>query len=238
MTRKHPHSLPLAALAGIILTLTACGEAGDTPLEPNAVPTEVSFTVAPSVDVLTLPDFTPTGGTSTIQRGPNGVDYQLEAVGLTPGHAATLWFLVFNYPAGCTTGAPCGGDDIVNADARPDMMFAAGRVVGGSGTAMFAGRRSVGDGSGSANGPVGLPAFGLENPEDAIIFLVVHDHGPVDSAFLPSMVKSIDGGCSDAGVPEAGVSSPWNDYAGPPAGAFGVRGSNTCQSIQIAVHAP
>jgi hypothetical protein len=47
---------------------------------------------------------------------------------------------------------------------------------------------------------------------------------------MPDMIQSVDGGCFDAGIPEPGVDSPWNNYA------FGRRGPNTCHTIQIAVH--
>ncbi len=118
------------------------------------------------------------------------------------------------------------------------MMYAAGHVVGGSGKATFAGRRRVGDSSGSANAPVGLPAYRLENPSGAEINLVVHHHGPKLPGYMADMIQSIDGGCFDAGVPVPGVSSPWNGCAGGSQGAFGRRGPNTCQSVQFAVPSP
>ena len=177
-------------------------------------------------------------GTSRIIRTPNGIEFHLRTTELTAGNAYTLWFVVFNNPAGCTFGGQgvCGPTDVVNDLARPDMMWAAGSLVSGSGEATFAGRRQAGDGSSSANGPVGLPAYGLEDPYGAEVQLVVHNHGPVIPGYLPDMIKSIDGGCTDAGVPEAGVPSPWNDYAGETVGAYGRRGPNTCQSVQFAVH--
>jgi hypothetical protein len=196
------------------------------------------------VPVVTLPDLQLVeGASSQLVRSRNGVNYRVSTTGLEPGHAYTLWIVTFNDTEGCEHGEPggpvCGLDDIVNHDARPDMMYAAGNVVGASGRTTFAGRRHVGDLSGSANGPVDLPAFGLEDPFGAEIWLVVHHHGPKLPAFLPDMVQGIDGGCTDAGVPEAGAESPWNDYEGPPGvGAFGRRGTNTCASVQLALHSP
>jgi len=190
-----------------------------------------------------LTDQVVAGASSALTRTPNGLTYQLKTKDLEPGHAYTLWIVIFNNPAGCEHGMPgatsCGPMDVVNDPARPDMMYAAGALVGGSGRATFAGRRNVGDLSGSANAPVGLPAYGLEDAYGAEIHFVVHHHGPKLSAFLPDMIQTIDGGCFDAGVPEAGAASPWNDYPGPAGtGAFGRRGPNTCASVQAAAHTP
>jgi hypothetical protein len=181
------------------------------------------------------------GAASSLTRTPNGVNYQLTTRDLEPGHAYTLWIVIFNDTAACEDGVPgvfsCGAMDVLNDAARPDMMFAAGVVAGGSGKATFSGRRSVGDLSGSANGPIGVPAYGLEDAYGAEIHLVVHSHGPKLPAFMPDMIQTIDGGCFDAGVPEAGVPVLWNAYDGPAGvGAFGRRGPNTCASVQVAVH--
>jgi hypothetical protein len=223
------------------VVLAGCSEAGQTLLQPEEIPSasaDLAQSAAdPPAPVLAFSDLSVVG-TSRIIRTPNGVNFQVKTTGLTPGHAVTLWFVVLNAPAECTFGGPgvCGPTDVVNDLARPDMMWAAGRIIGGSGEATFSGRRRVGDGSGSANGPVGLPAYGLEDAYGAEVQLVVHDHGPKMPQYMPDMIKSIDGGCTDAGVPAAGVPSPWNDYAGGPTGGFGRRGTNTCQSIQFAVH--
>jgi hypothetical protein len=218
-------------LLALAVAAIACSE---TPLanddDPRALsPAEGSTTQ--HEPVLRLPDFA-TVGSSTIVRTRNGVNFRVTTSELDPGSAYTLWFVVFNNPAEC--GVPgCTPDDIVNADAEPDMMYAAGMVVGGSRTATFAGRMRVGNPSGSVNAPVGLPSFGLTDPFGAVIILAVHEHGPKLPAYMPDMIQSLDGGCTDAGVPAAGVSSPWNDHPG-----FGARGPNTCQTIQIAHYVP
>jgi hypothetical protein len=93
----------------------------------------------------------------------------------------------------------------------------------------------VGDGSGSISARVGLPAFGLLDPAGAEILLVVHEHGPKLSQYMPDMIKTVGGGCTDAGIRGPGVASPFNAYAGP---EYGRRGPNTCRSIQFAFHTP
>ncbi len=171
-------------------------------------------------------------GSSRLVRTPNGITFHVSTTDLTPGHAYTLWFVAFNEPAHCAIPNECGPDDVVNAAAQPDMMYAAGRVVGGAGTATFAGHVRVGDTSGSINAPVGLPSYGLLDPLGAEIHLAVHDHGPKLAEHMPDMIQTIDGGCTDAGIPEAGAMSPWNQHR------FGSAGPNACATIQAVVHRP
>lgn len=242
MLRKSNCWSIMGAVGALAFALGGCDSSATSPITSETVHVESDLSASVRVPVFAFADLQPTGGSSQIVRTRNGVNYQLQTEGLLPGHAYTLWIVIFNNTDGCAAGTPgfsfCGGPDVVNDAARPDMMYAAGHVAGASGQATFSGRRSVADRSGSANAPVGLPAYGLEDPAGAEFHLVVHDHGPVDPVYLPDMIQSIDGGCTDAGVPAAGVSSPWNDYAGPLMGAFGRRGSNTCASVQFAVHVP
>lgn len=240
-----PLSRHLASVTAIVaagLTVTACYTPADDPVGPPPQVAASKLADGSAVPVLDFATGVPAGGTATLHRFSGGVNYRLHAEGLEPGHAYTLWLVIFNDTSACTAGTPdvtfCGGNDLVNDAAHPDMMYAGGHVVGASGDATFAGRRDVGDMSGSANGPVGLPAYGLEDPGGAEIYLIVHDHGPANADYMPSMIQSIDGGCTDTGVPEAGAASPWNDYDGRPEGAFGVRGPNTCASARIALHVP
>ncbi len=189
----------------------------------------------PPASVLSFDGFAEVGE-SIIVRTSDGVNYSLATTGLEPGHAYTLWIVIFNEPSECLEPSElptfCGPSDVVNDLARPDMMYATGLTAGESGEATFEGRRLVGDTGGSINGPVGLPAYGLENPAGAEIQLVVHDHGPMMPTHMPDMIETVDGGCSDAGIPGPGADSPWNNHE------FGSRGPNTCQSIQFAAHPP
>lgn len=217
---------------------TALGEAAGA---LQAAPSDAGSTgvvgtpLSPSVDrgqpVLTFAAFDQVG-TSQLVRTPTGVNVNLSTSALEPGHAYTLWIVIFNKPSLCQEASPisaCGPSDVGNAAAEPDMMYAAGAIAGGAGRATFAGRRQVGDLTGSINAPVHVPAYGLLSPFGAEIHLVVHDHGPKLAQFLPDMIQTVAGGCMNAGIGAA----PWDDYGGP---EFGRRGPNTCQSIQFAVH--
>jgi hypothetical protein len=162
----------------------------------------------------------------------------MATTGLEPGYAYTLWVVVFNNPSACTAPTPfslCSDPDVGNAAAMPDVLYGAGHVVAGSGTVTLAGHRRVGDESGSISAPIGLPAFGLVDPEGAEILLVLHEHGPLLPAYLPDQIQTVGGGCTDAGIPAPGVASPFNAYAGP---EYGRRGPNTCRSIQFSFHTP
>lgn len=235
-----------AAAIGVCLATLACEGTPHMPMQPTALsagtpalegataasPGGVVDTGQAVIDLAALPGIVVVG-TSQLVRTPNGVNFSLSTTGLAADHAYTLWIVIFNDPAGCGVPHECAPDDVVNAAAKPDMMYAAHSLATAGGTATFSGRRSVGDRSGSVNAPVGLPAHGLMDPYQAEIHLAVHDHGPKRPEFLPDMIQTVDGGCTDAGIPVAGVSSPWNDYPG-----FGRRGPNTCVTVQAAVHRP
>jgi len=206
--------------------IAGCEPAAESPLQPGDIPVQASYTPE-SVDVIAFSDGAVVGS-SQLVRTPNGVNYRVKTSGLVPGNAYTLWIVIFNNPAGCIDG--CDGDDLGVPAAEPDMMYAAGHVVGSSGKATFSGRRHVGDDRGSVNAPVGMPAYGLTDPSGAVIWFFVHHHGSVLPSHMPDMIHTMDGGCTDAGVPAAGVASPYNGHE------YGKRGPNTCQTVQGAFH--
>ena len=232
MTRKKALG---AAAIGLCVAAAACEGTISSPAKTSALAAgpspaaegpvgsdEPVVRVADSVQV----------GSSRLVRTPIGINFTLSTTDLTAGHAYTLWFVAFNRPENCAVPFQCAPDDVVNDAAQPDMMYGAGSIAGGEGKATFAGRRSVGDNSGSLNMPVGLPSYGLLDPVGAEVLMAIHDHGPKLPEYLPDMFQTIDGGCTDAGIPAAGVPSPWNDHT------FGRRGPNTCATIQVTVHRP
>ena len=254
---RFPSRLPVQALAlSCLLLVLACDSTGVTPTETEATKfdgvdivegAEAAHRYRPNrhhspSPVVAFPDGVEPFGSSLLVRRQNSVRFRIETSHLAPGHAYTLWMVIFNNPEGCAADdgeAACNDFDLFNPEARPDMVYAAGRRVGRSGATTFVGQRRVGSTMGSVNEPVGVPAYGLMNPMTADIRFIIHDHGPIHRDFLPDMVRSIDGGCIDAGVPFEGFASPWNLYDGPvQLPAYGRRGPNTCQSVQVAVHLP
>ena len=131
-------------------------------------------------------DFSPTGTSSYMTRLDDMVLVTLEATGLNPGDAVTLWWVVFNNPAGCLVGG-CGGefDDPTGQaliDAEVAVANATGNVVKSDGTLEFGATLHQG-----MNDPEHQVIFnaGLDTadsvltaePAGAEIHLVVQTHG-------------------------------------------------------------
>ena len=133
-------------------------------------------------------DASDTGGKSHLTRTDAMVLITLEAAGLVPGDVHTLWWIVFNDPAGCS--APCGEDDIFLPDgnlneagvvaAQIAIGNASGNVAKMDGTLEFGGRlrqNSDADGHqvlfGAGFGDYMLTA----SPDDAEVHVIVQTHG-------------------------------------------------------------
>jgi hypothetical protein len=106
-------------------------------------------------------------GTSTLTRTTSGIAFSLSTTGLEPGHAVTIWWMVFN------------------PDGSLSVQYAAGHVIGEGGAAEFGGHLSVGDTDGVINnGP------GLLDATGATIVLVVRDHGPADPGRVSEQIHT------------------------------------------------
>lgn len=164
------------------------------------------------------------GASATLVRRDNGVSYRINTTSLTPGNAYTLWLVVINNPAACTAPGPCTGPEIiqnVNGDTDSQVFYGKGHVVGGSGKATFAGSISEGPLAGW------LPDRSFDDARTAEIHLVLNDHGPALAEFMPGMIKTYRGGCSDA--------SPFPGIFPPTAIGDGEVGPNLCRLAQAAV---
>lgn len=132
-------------------------------------------------------DGTDAGGKSHLSRTDNMILVTLEAAGLNPGDAVTLWWVVFNNPAGCTGGV-CGDDEFDDetgaalVEAQVAVGNASGNVVKSDGTLEFGGRLRQG-----MNDPAHQVLFnaGFDpagslltvEPANAEVHLVVQSHG-------------------------------------------------------------
>jgi hypothetical protein len=170
-------------------------------------------------------------GSSALTRTPNGISANLETSGVPAGQAMTLWFIVFNNPAGCAS-SPCSvPEDVFNPAAQADFLVGAGHVTGSGPTATFSGQLSVGDTSGSGMPEVGLPelALGLLDPMNAEVMLALHSHGPaMTGQTLADQISSFTGGCS--------VFLGSNGFATGPADIPANPGE--CATFQRSVHQP
>jgi hypothetical protein len=166
-------------------------------------------------------------GTSTLVRTQSGLSATFHSSQLTPGHAVTLWFIIFNNPGACYT-TPCSVQDVLfNPDAQADFLAGGGHVIGASGSGNFGGHLEVGDISGSGKTEIGMPAVGLLDPLNAEVHLALHSHGPaVPGPGLPAMISTFTGGC-------AVFLGPFG-IAGGPADVPDAVGE--CSTIQASIH--
>lgn len=160
------------------------------------------------------------GAASSLVTFDEGASMSLTTTGLTPGHAVTIWWVVFNYPEHCAHGeAPmrCGEGDLLIAGGdegvEGTVLAATGHVIGPAGSGHFDAYLATGDTAGVVGaGP------GLTNPLGAEIHFVVRDHGPVQPGLLGEQLQTFGGGCNNA-----------PDGPGEP-------GNFACADLQFAAH--
>jgi hypothetical protein len=77
-----------------------------------------------------------------------GLAARLHTAGLPRGAETTVWWIVFNNPAACTTRtvhARCGAADLLNEAAQPAVVYGSHQAIGRDGQGVFRVRLSVGD---------------------------------------------------------------------------------------------
>jgi hypothetical protein len=142
---------------------------------------------------------------SALVRTDDGVSMTFHTTGLTPGTAATVWWVFFNNPSACRLGmfgATCGLGDLANPEVQASVQFAAGHVIGGEGVANYGGHFSVGATPVCAG--FGLPCAGLLDARRADVHLVVRTHGPAIPGLVDEEISSFNGGCL-TGEPNVGL---------------------------------
>ena len=160
---------------------------------------------------------------ATLVRRPDGVSFSIRTDTLRPHHAYTVWFVVINHPSACLA-TPCSGPDIVlNPDTDSQVTYGAGHISGGNGRGGFAGSFQAGAIDGW------LPGGGMWDPMTAQIQLVLNDHGPKLTAYMPEMTHTYRAGCTDASIPPIFPDT---------ARADGAPGPNACQLYQVAAFLP
>jgi hypothetical protein len=169
-----------------------------------------------SQDVLWFSDTSDTFGDSFLTRTDTMLLSVIEANGLTPGDAHTIWWIVFNNPGACSY--PCGEDDIFdNADpsglnlativaAGIGIGNATGNIAKANGTAEF-GSRLVQNDVGTDHQvlfPAGLSGPGVltGDPHAVEVHLIVQTHsqgrgGPQLLRQLSEVVYGCSSQCAD-----------------------------------------
>ncbi len=141
--------------------------------------------------------FPPTNrGHATLKRGEDWIQVNINTSGLPPG-AYTVWWLIFNNPAGCST--PCGLlDDVLNPDAAVSVFWATSGVVGENGIANFHDRYTIGDDLGFPGVQHILGGEGdFLDPQTAEIHNLIKYHGPAsaDPDVLYDQTHTLLGSC-------------------------------------------
>lgn len=142
-------------------------------------------------------------GTSHLVRTRWGAFGTFRTSQLPPREALTLWWVVFNKPAGCTD--PCGEDDIfVNGDPAQGLNAAgieAADIVAGFADGVVGKKNGHAFLSGwlGENEPVSEIIFGagplLKDAHRAEIHLVARSHGPAVPGMIQKQTGSYAGGC-------------------------------------------
>jgi hypothetical protein len=150
-------------------------------------------------DVVSIADPTAVVGSSTLTRTNKAISMNLHTTGLPAGDAVTIWWMVFNHPEACISGATSGGPrcgmaDMGNPAADLSVLYAAGHVIDDAGVADFGGKLAVDDADGAIMGT------GLHDPAGADVTLVVHDHGPANPGHVDEQIHTFGAcnpGCTD-----------------------------------------
>ena len=136
-------------------------------------------------------------GVSTLNRNGNGITINFKTTGLMPGHAYTLWWVVWNKPENCATPGACVESDFANAlNVEVQLLYATGSVAGNNGKGNFSAHLKENDDSGSVHEIFGLPNFGgLQDAHAAEIHAVLRSHGPKIPGQVGEQINSYEGGC-------------------------------------------
>jgi len=138
-------------------------------------------------------------GKSTLIRGRRGIWARYKAKKLIPGHAYTLWWVIWNKPENCTTPNQCNDGDFPNAaNVEVELLYASGAVAKRNGKVTFYSRLRAGNDSGSVNDLFGLPFFGglqKGNTFGSEVHLVIRSHGPAIPGLVNEQIGGYLGGC-------------------------------------------
>jgi hypothetical protein len=150
-------------------------------------------------------------GRAYLHRLEAGVSLVIKTRGLVPGHAYTVWWVIFNNPRKCGHDG-CTDADFANPEVEASVLNATGRVALSSRVSFYAALPAgyIYTNPSSGNGRH-LFGPGLQNVRGAEIHVVIKDHGDTTgsveqiSTFIGDCMLDPDitpGGCYD---PQAAV---------------------------------
>lgn len=200
---KTLNFIPLVLMAGLIFgceseTIVSQNNDSDQITSANLKSTtaKANINTKSSTDVLDAI----TGevlGESNLYRNGNGLTINFKTTGLMPGHAYTLWWVVWNKPENCETPGACVESDFANAlNVEVQLLYATGSVAGNNGKGNFSAHLKENDDSGSIHELFGLPNLGgLQDAQKAEIHAVLRSHGPKIPGQVSDQINSYEGGC-------------------------------------------
>ena len=179
----------------MVLSIVACNKDNELGKDPSGYG---SNPIRHTVDIVDE-SLTNVVGSSTLLRQKDGVSAQFKTSTLIPGHAYTLWWVIWNKPENCAGApGPCLESDFGIADqVEVEILYASGQVVGSNGQTTFSAHLKESDTNGSINDLFGLPSFGgLQDAQQAEVHLVLRSHGPKIPGQINNQISSYGGGCT------------------------------------------
>lgn len=143
----------------------------------TAIPaTGMAQTAFQAADVMHFSTGEATTGAMTLSRSASSVQVRGSIAGLDKKSVYSVWWIIFNNPAGCVGGGDgiCTGDDVYpGGPADAAALNASGFLTGTDGTGYFVGELETGA------PPAGMPCcFGqLNDSVGAEIHIVIQTHG-------------------------------------------------------------
>lgn len=205
-----------ALLTSLIILMTAVTIGSAAPSQETAV-----FTFAPPHDLV---------GQAWLNRVGGSVHAQAGLEGAEPG-MYTMWWVIWNTPAGCTTPWACLEVDLFNPDAGLAIGYAGGGIAGANGKLTIAGSLHEGEEVSGFAYPE-FAAAGVQLTETTLIdagyaelHLVLRHHGKLIPGTVDEATHTFNGAC---------VYDPPLDPANP---AYGAPGPNTCIDLYAAIFA-
>lgn len=191
----------IIGVAVLLWALPLTAQQGDEAVQPITIVTTVHMFGDDSVVE---------GAEAVLTRMEHGISMSLDAVGLRPDEAYTIWWLIFDAPSNCSDGV-CGINDVYLMDSNGDFildgnglrqlnrasneaaqmsaLWAAGSIAYRNGTAHFEGHLPIGDTTGDV-----WFGHGLSNPMGADIHLIIREHGQAVPSMLQNQLYRFDGG--------------------------------------------
>jgi hypothetical protein len=186
--------LPLAGLAAVVQLIGCGGTDSVAPANRASLATGASPVIEATSAIGEFPGSSSgISGQATLTRSADGLSVDQDFVGLTPGYAYTIWWVIFDNPQGCA--AACMPSDLGRRQAQATLVNGGGFVADGN-TRFYSSDLARHDVEG-AQVQAGDPS-GVDNPYGAEVHLVLRNHGAAeaDAADLALQISTFGQFCN------------------------------------------